>query len=266
MILRVLVLGGKGFVGSAIVSEAERRGHAVSTVDLDNYGDVVGTESDVLINANGNSKKFLATEDPVKDFDLSVASVAKSLNDFTTQRYVYLSSIDVYPDKSDPARNAEPTEIDFAQVSPYGFHKHLAEELVRRYAPDWLILRMAGFVGTGLWKNSIHDMLKGRQIRVSPASQYQYLNITDLSRIVFNLLESNARQEIFNVAGDGVVSLQEVAELIPDHSFQPDATTRTVDRCEVNIDKVKGLCHIPRTHDTVKAFVKDALSGKVDLT
>ena len=58
---RCLILGGNGFVGSAIVLEAESRGYETLSATSDTYLDFKGVQVDLLINANGNSKKFLAT-------------------------------------------------------------------------------------------------------------------------------------------------------------------------------------------------------------
>ena len=257
-----IVLGGEGFIGSAFVHVAAVRGYAVQSVDLANYESSRGASADLLINANGNSRKYLATDDPVADFDLSVRSVIQSLQDFSTNQYVYLSTMDIYPDKNNPAANAEDTPIDTARLSPYGMHKHLAEQLVRFYAPSWLICRMAGFVGPGLKKNSIYDLLKGRPLFVSPDSTYQYLHTHALAEIVFSLLERRIAGEIYNVAAEGTMSLRDVAALLPDYDLSACIPDLPVDHCELNIDKLSTLLPIPRTDKTIHRFIKAVHSGK----
>ena len=76
---------------------------------------------------------------------------------------VYLSSINVYPCVDNPRRNRETTTIDPAERAALGLHKHLAEQIVRRYAASWLICRLGGMVGAGMWKNSIFDILHDRR-------------------------------------------------------------------------------------------------------
>ncbi|MBN1270386.1 MAG: NAD(P)-dependent oxidoreductase [Kiritimatiellae bacterium] len=262
MKLSCAVIGGKGFVGSAVAAEAERRGHVVVIIDLDNYDQFAGRSYDLLINANGNSKKFLAREDPRREFDLSVRSVMRALHDFRAGLYVHLSSIDVYNNVSDPVANAEDVVIDPARLSPYGFHKLMAEEMVRYYAPRWLILRMGGFVGPRLWKNSIHDLLKGAPLRVHPDSEYQYLYTRDLAAAALDLAASGREHEVFNVAGDGVMSLREAAVLVPgyDCAALPEDLPR--ERYEVNIGKLQAERAMPCTRDTVAAFIGDVLAGR----
>lgn len=257
-----LVLGGSGFVGSAIVEEAGRRGYNVLSVGRQNYQEFVGTTCDILINAAGNSRKYLATQDPKEDFDRSVRSVEYSLNEFRASLYIYLSSIDVYSDLADPNRNHETSPIDANRLSAYGFHKYMAEQLVRFHAKSWLIFRMGGFVGHGLWKNSIYDMLKHKPLRVCPDSAYQYLNTRHLAEIAFQMLESGARAEVFNVTGDGLASLRDIAAMIPRYDVSCAPETLPLERYDINVEKIKARVTLPRTMLVVEEFIANVLAGK----
>lgn len=253
-------------MGSAIAATAEKRGYEVTVIEKDDYHQHVGRSADLLINANGNSKKFLAAQDPAQEFDLSVRSVERSIHDFNVRRYVHLSSIDVYPDFMHPARNKEDSPIEPDRLSPYGFHKYLAEQLVRYYAKSWLLFRMGGFVGPRLWKNSIYDLLKGRPIRVNPDSEYQYLHTFDLARIVLECIEAGIEGEIFNICGDGTISLRSIAAMIPQTDVSMGNPGAAREHYEINVDKIKTRCALPRTGDSVRRFVTDVLSGKETLT
>lgn len=250
-----LVLGAKGFVGSAVAAEAERRGWRLIAVDKDEYTAAVGAACDLLINANGNSKKYLAAANPTLEFDLSVRSVERSLHDVRAELYVHLSSIDVYNDPSTPATSAEDATIDPARLSPYGFHKWLAERLVEHDAPRWLILRMGGFVGPRLWKNSIHDLLTGAPLRVHPDSAYQYLDTRAFARILFDLVGRGLAGEIVNVCGDGVVALREVASWIPGCDLSGVSEGLPLERYEASIARLATLLPVPSTRDAVRAFL-----------
>ena len=260
-----LVLGAAGFIGSAITEAAKRRGHHVHAVTRANYKDLIGTPCDLLINANGNSKKYLAARNPQEEFELSVNSVLRSIHDFPAKKYIHLSTIDVYPDHENPANNTEDAVIDAAKLSPYGFHKFLAESIVRYYAKSWIVIRMAGSVGPGLKKNSIYDLLKGAPLRVNPESLYQYMNTADLSGIVLDLAESGRDREIFNVVGDGLISIREIAALVPGSKLETAGAEAPRERYEVSVAKLKSLRPVPETQKTVPAFIKDVREGKVKL-
>lgn len=259
-----IVLGAGGFIGSTVVAEAQRRGFRTLGVTRQNYETHKGTACALLVNANGNSKKFLARENPPLDFDLSVRSVHQSLHDFPADTYVHLSTIDVYSEVMDPAKNHENAPIDTARLSPYGFHKLLAEQLVRHYAKRWLILRMGGFVGPGLRKNSIYDLLKGAQLRVHPDSSYQYLDSRFLASLAFDLPQRGLAGETINCAGSGLISVREIAALIPGAALPPMPAGQP-ERYEVNTAKLRALVPVPSTRDTVSAFVARVLAGQEQL-
>jgi nucleoside-diphosphate-sugar epimerase len=258
--MKIHVLGGEGFVGSAVVRVAKKRGHSVHAVTRRNYGRFRGRPCDLLINANGNSKKFLADKDPAAEFDASVVSVQRSLLDLPCKRYVYLSSIDVYPCVDDPRHNHEETVILPEQLSRYGLHKFLAEQLVRRYAKRWLIIRMGGMVGEGLWKNSIHDLLHGQPLRVHADSRYQYMLTDDMARIVLALTRKHPANGVFNVCGDGCVSLREAASLIPACRVKYATGNPPREHYEINLTKLRAWVKVPRTSATVRAFVHQQLA------
>ncbi len=260
-----LVLGGHGFVGQAVVAVAKAKGYHVTAVSRDNYESVKGATCDVLVNANGNSRKFLARENPPADFQASVESVLHSLMDFKTDRYIFLSSIDVYSNVRDPEANRESTSIDPSQLSPYGLHKFMAEQLVRYYQPEAVILRMGGFVGPGLWKNPIFDLITGQQLRVHPDSAYQYMPTAELARIVFELIETNMRSECFNVAGSGTVRIREIAEMIPDCALSDQGDWSDPEHYEINTDKLSALTVLPESRYSVERFISDVVSGRIPI-
>jgi len=262
---KAIILGGNGSRGSAIAAEAEKRGWETARVGRAEYQTLTGSDCDLLVNANGNSKKYLADRDPVADFDLSVRSVLCSLRDFQPKLHVYLSSIDVYSDKANPEHNHEDAPIVTSNLSAYGFHKYLAENLVKFYAGQWLILRLGGFVGPGLKKNSIYDMLMKQKIRVHPDSRYQYLDATAMAAILFDLVESGQAGATFNLTGADTVSLREISGLIPGQPLEGAPLDRQPEHYEVNISKIQKIMPIPSTREAVEKFVEDVLTGRIKL-
>ena len=62
-------------------------------------------------------------------------------------------------------------------------------------------------------KNPVYDILNGLSLRVHPDSRYQYMLADDAARISWLLVERNVSNEIFNLCGDGVMTMREIAEL-----------------------------------------------------
>lgn len=260
-----IVIGARGFIGSAIAAEAAARGYLLTALDVDNYAKHRGTKAGLLINAAGNSRKYLDDQDPLRGYDLSVTSVMNVLHDFHCDRFVQLSSGAVYPNEGDPHRNAEDAPLTPAGMSRYGFHKWLAEQLVLHYAPHHLILRLGGFVGPRLVKNAVCDLLAGRPLFVHPDSEFQYMDTRDLARAVFDLAE---RPELpaspLNVSARGTVSVRRIAEWAG-ISLPPDADHQPQVRAELNVDRAGQLLALPDTAETLRKFIREVQSGALTL-
>ena len=257
----IYVLGGAGFVGSAYVRLFNRLGLEHRAVTRANYGELAGTACELFINANGNSRKFLADRDPCADFDASVVSVQRSLEDFKAERYVFLSSGDVYASQADPADTDPAQVIDVRRLSRYGLHKHLAEQLVRGVHPHALVIRMGGFVGPGLRKNPIFDLLHDADVWLTPDSELQYIHTDSAAALVWALCRQGVEDRVVNLGGQGVVRLADVAaRLGRPGRFRSDA--RRV-RFELDIGELAGLTNaeIPQSSAEVAAFLDAALSA-----
>lgn len=252
----IFILGGQGFVGSGFARYCAARGQPHVVLTRANYAEYAGQACDLFINANGNSKKFLAREQPLAEFDASVRSVRASLQDFRAGCYVHLSSCDVYPDTTAPAATGEAAALDPARQSPYGFHKALAEQCVRHAAPQWLILRLGGFVGPGLKKNPIFDILNGGPLWLDPASELQYLHTDDNARLIMGLVERGLRNEILNVCGAGLIRLQDVIDAVGRPVSVKPASPRV--RYDIAIDRLQHYASVPDSRATVLSFVRDA--------
>jgi nucleoside-diphosphate-sugar epimerase len=183
-----------------------------------------------------------------------VRSVRQSLVDFPCQRYILLSSCDVYPDCSSPATTHEDQPLQVSRQSAYGFHKYLAELCVQHAAPDWLIARLGGFVGPGLRKNAIYDILHGGPLWLDPASELQFMPTDAAARIVLDLALGGYGHEIVNVCGRGVVQLGEVIAQVGSRIPVNPGSPRV--RYDVSIDKLAALVDVPSTRQAVADFVR----------
>ena len=260
-----LVIGASGFLGSALCAEANARGYDLAPVTRATYPSAVGAAPDLLFFAAGNSKKYLDDRDPVLAFDLTVAAVRRAIADFRPRRFVLLSSGTVYPCESDPACNTETAPIDPAAIpTRYGFHKRLAELLVLRDAPSPLVLRLGGFVGPGLVKNAVRDILTRGPLFMHPDSALQFMHTRDFARAAFALAEMPSPPPVLNLSALGTVPVSEIAAWAG-YAIPPEAATRPLVRAELNLSLASSLLPLPSTEPTVRDFVADVQSGKVAL-
>jgi nucleoside-diphosphate-sugar epimerase len=255
--MRIVIIGAAGFVGAALVRHFRQRGDDVLEVTRANYAREAGARGDVVIEAACNSRKFWAEENPFDEFDASVGHRLRSLRDFSADLHLHLSSVDVYDDLSSPAHTREEGS-PIGGGSHYGFHKFLAEQLVRRHAARWLILRLAGMVGPGLRKNPVFDILHGNPLRIHPESKYQFISTGAIAAVTAQLIEAGVEQDVFNVCGAGLISPREIAMLAGrelDLSLVPeDARPRVVD---VDISKISARYPMPATRSTIAAFLAE---------
>ena len=251
----IFILGGNGYVGQAYARLCAARGLPFTIVTRDNYASLVGASCDVLINANGNSKKFLANREPVAEFDASVTSVVRSLADFDAARYVLLSSGDVYPVQDRPEDTREEATLDTRAMSRYGLHKYLAETIVRSVHPAPLVMRMGGFVGPGMRKNAIFDMLNDQPIWLDRESRLQFIGTDTAAALVWSLIDRGISGETVNLGARGTVRIGDLYDRIaPNSTFSAEARHVTF---EISTDKLARLSDLtlPDSAAEVDAFL-----------
>jgi nucleoside-diphosphate-sugar epimerase len=256
--LRVTVIGAEGFVASAFVRLLKYRTDVkLVCVTRSNYDQFAGIQSDIVIEAACNSKKYLADENPLAEFEASVTLRQKTLVQFPAALHVHISSVDIYSELTTPKTTQEDSVIDLQKTSRYGVHKYLAEQLVQHYAQRWLIVRLAGSVGTGLRKNPVFDIMNGKPLRVHPESQYQFMNTDDAARLTWALVERETVGQIFNVCGTGLISMRDIADVAGKEMDLSQLPTDAVPRIvEVDNSKLGRLFEIPNTTETIRCFLK----------
>jgi len=250
----ILILGGRGLMGSAFVRACERASRPFAVIDRQNYAEYAGSECDLFVNANGNSSKLLSRTEPLRDFDANVRTVRSTLADFRSRAYLHLSSCDVYPDCSSPLTTTEDSLPDPARQSPYGFHKYLAEQCVRHGAAEWLIFRLGGLLGPGLKKNAIFDILNGGPLWLDPDSSLQFMNTDKAAELMLDIADRGITRRTLNLCGDGVVQLRDVVDFVArDIPVKPGSPTV---RYEVSVAEVAKIVDLPKTRDAVFDFVR----------
>ena len=190
--MRVAVLGSGGFVGCA-VSKRLQEEHEVSEITRDTYSHFVGSFFDVLVNCNGNSRKFWANMNRQEDFKLSVQSVYDSLFDFQFKRYIQVSSMDVYVN------------------NPYGYHKKLAENLIKDATPNYVLLRCSSIIGKNMKKGVVKDILDDHPVFVSPDSRIELITDTDIARVIGELALLDSVTGAINVGSTTTITVNEIA-------------------------------------------------------
>ena len=256
----IFILGAKGFVGSAFVRYCRKNQLDHAPIDLNNYREFVGQHCDLLVNAAGNSSKRLALTDPAQTFDRNVRDTLLSLIDFSADRYVYLSTCDVYNDCANPARNVETTAILPVKLSRYGMSKYMGELLAQQDARECVIIRMGGMVGPGLRKNAVYDLTHGGKLYIHPESAYQYLHTDRVAQMVMRLAREMPAGDVLNLCGDGVVELRLVQNWLGQPTLASDLPR---ERYEIDITKLKTRMPVQTSAAAVRQYLQE-IRGKTE--
>ncbi len=160
--LRILILGGTGFIGPYHVRYALERGHAVSIFNRGRTNPQLFPGVEKLVGDRTNDLKALEGKqwDVVIDnsaTDPTWVERSASLLQRSVKRYVFTSTRSVYFDTSRvpmtvdaPVCTPENTPVESGKPLPYCLAKALAEKTVRRYFPDrHLIVRPSLIIGPG---------------------------------------------------------------------------------------------------------------------
>lgn len=252
--MNIGVIGGHGFVGSGVCAAFEAEKHDVRAISRENYDEMTGMHFDAIVNANGNSKKYLAEQDPQLDYEMSVESVSRSLADFRFETYVFISSGDVYSEADTGILCSETDEAVDRSLSHYGSNKRAAEDLVKSGSGRHLILRPSGFVGNGLKKNPIFDLLAGKGLWIHPDCRMQFINTVSFGQVMATLLKKGA-EGLFNVTGKGHISPREVASEF-DLPLTAGSDDKPLLEYNLNLQKVGQYFELPSTRDEVFSFIQ----------
>lgn len=180
----VLITGGFGFLGRAVARNFKKRGCRVigigrgrwdaeealahgfdvwldASISLSSLMTLEGP-FDVVAHCGGNGAVGYSLDHPLQDFEKTVQGTIELLEYLrvtkSTAVLVYPSSAGVYGAKDDaPIRETDALN----PISPYGYHKRIAEELVESYSRSYgikaAIVRFFSIYGPGLTKQLLWD-------------------------------------------------------------------------------------------------------------
>lgn len=195
------VIGGDGFVGSNIVKSLKKLGHIVYSINRKDYNNFIGFEFDFLINANSNSKKYLAENDPNYDFDASVKSVFNSIFEFKFKHYILISSIDA-----------------LVCDSIYGANKYLAESILYSYSSiksfKYNILECASIIGKDAKKGIVYDILNNNKLRLSAKSSIYVITIDEIINRIIKIISKNNCDIYNHLWSKNTITVEKIGKIL----------------------------------------------------
>jgi nucleoside-diphosphate-sugar epimerase len=240
--VKYTVLGASGFIGSALVTYLQGRGHEVATPKR---GTTPNPHEELghVIYAIGLTADF--RKRPFDTMEAHIAVLAEWLSQGVFESFVYLSSTRLY---SGASRTAETEPILVLSTSPsdlYNISKLAGESLCLNCGRDNVkVARLSNVVGAGApsedflpavvreaWNGHIH-------LRTAADSEKDYIYISDVISLLAAIGPSG-KEKIYNVASGFNCSHQALIDILValtscGVSFEPNACHQAFPVIEIN--------------------------------
>ncbi|WP_394775114.1 NAD-dependent epimerase/dehydratase family protein [Flavobacterium sp.] len=166
---------------------------------------------DIIIHCGGSGSVGFSTQNPYEDFQKSVQSTLSVLEYIRLRnpgcKFIYPSSVAVQG--SLPDAKIEENTIG-NPISPYGFHKKIAEELCQSYHINYGleigIVRFFSIYGVGLEKQLLYDACKKLSSKNEDEAVFfgmgtetrDWIHVLDAASLIFKFVEKLKGMDIIN--------------------------------------------------------------------
>jgi UDP-glucose 4-epimerase len=230
--VKVLILGSQGFIGSNLVNLFQQQGHEVKILNREEFNNNQKLRnslenSEVVINCIGSANVGFSYTNTSEDFESNFGVVRTILEilrdlDLNQVKFINLSSASVYGNpKQLPVKESDTIQ----PLSPYGFHKTMAELLLTEYSQCFglktLSLRIFSAYGNGqkkllLW--DLHEKIQnsiGKIVLFGTGNESRdFIHIEDIAQqILLGIENADFLGESMNVANGVEIKISEVVEL-----------------------------------------------------
>ena len=290
--MKILIIGSKGFIGSHCVDyfscEHDVWGCdvvldyntpnyiSIDAVDSDFLGIFEQRQYDVCINCSGAANVPFSLEKPFNDFKLNTLNVFKLLEAIRKYaphcKFITMSSAAVY---GNPETLPIVEDQKRMPVSPYGFHKVMAEMICEEYSKYWDIqtccLRIFSAYGPRLKKQLFWDLYHKIKDQDEPmlwgtgCESRDFIYISDIVRIIeLAIRHSTFDGQVVNVANGKQITIKEVSTIFTQVlginnrvKFSGERRKGDPINWEANIDIIKGWEYMPTVDlvDGVKKYI-----------
>lgn len=255
--MRIGVIGSEGFIGSHCVQYFLGKGHEIVGLDIyeqpsqhyryikvsrlsPELDDIFNEHAfDGLINVSGSGNVPYSMSHPVIDFEANSLDTIRTLDAIRKYqpqcKYIHFSSAAVY---GNPARIPVNEQDTTVPLSPYGWHKLIAEHICREYTTIYklriAILRPFSVYGSGLKKQMFWDLLQkfksvknGMELLGTGNESRDYIHVSDLLHALnLVLTKGDYRADVYNVASGVEICIKDAVKYFwealgekPDYRF-----------------------------------------------
>jgi len=213
-LLNVAVIGANGFVGSQIckVLETSQKFNLVRIVRGDDINSLVD-EFDIAIHAANPAGRFIAESNPQNDFIETVEKTSNISRAINGKPLLLLSTLSCK------------TQMD----TNYGRNRRACELLTLSQGGS--VIRLGPMFGGGRKKDTLHDLLAGREVYVAPETRYAYVDVSWAASKIVEMLSSPSG--VYEIGANNAVLLSDLRDYFNSKSvFSGINDTQIPEYCE----------------------------------
>ncbi|MFA6275877.1 MAG: NAD(P)-dependent oxidoreductase [Pedobacter sp.] len=253
--MNILITGAYGFLGRNVAKEYKAAGNHVvgighgkwyveefSKWGIDQWHETtitfealinINREFDLIVHCGGSGSVAFSHDNPYEDFQKSVQSTL-SLLEFIrlrnpTCKFIYPSSPAV---QGDLGKVAIKEDMVSMPVSPYGFHKKIAEELCYSYYKNFNIsvgiVRYFSIYGEGLQKQLLYDACKKIQNSSGDVTFFgtgketrDWIHVSDAAALLYSFAIQLDGFQIINGGSGTSIEIKHVIHELCKHFNKP---------------------------------------------
>ncbi len=256
---KTLIIGGQGYVGSALAVYLNGKGVEFDVVDLGKRGVVykpnrywasqdltreeLASYGAVVLLA-GHSSVPACDQEPVVSFDNNVLGFVDLVHKLTTQKLIYASSISVYINTK--GKVSKEGSLFREPVSAYDFHKQTIEKYAAFTYPNSYGLRFGTVCGPSpnireelLLNSMVKAAITKKEIQVANREIHRpLLGINDLCRSVEAILTKDVAPGIYNLASVNT-SVGELADRVAEQLRVKQIEANFPSKYDIQVDTTK---------------------------
>ena len=192
--MRIAVIGANGFVGKNLVKILKTK-HKIIKISRKTKFASFNKDFDLLIHSANSSKKYEASNFPIRDFKNSVKLTKKIIYHFGNKKIILISTISANNEKNIYSKN-----------------RKLCENIILKSSKKNIIFRLPLIFNTKSKRGILYDLLKGEKIYSNKNSIINPVTIDQICYYIFNNL--NSKKKIHEIGSYENIKLFELAKII----------------------------------------------------